>query len=594
MNALSKLIGALLCIILLTYCKNPKTEIVNTEIKKPNIVLILADDQGWGDLSIHGNTNLATPNIDAIAQNGAAFENFFVQPVCSPTRAELLTGRYFGRSGVYATSAGGERMNLGEVTLAEILQDAGYTTAAYGKWHNGMQPPYHPNARGFQDFYGFCSGHWGNYFSPMLEHNGEIVTGNGFLVDDLTDKGLNFIERNKEVPFFLYLPLNTPHSPMQVPDAYWDRFKNKPLALGYKDSIKEDVGFTRAALAMVENIDHNVGRVSEKLKTLGLEENTIVIYLSDNGPNSWRWNGSMRGKKGSTDEGGVKSPFFIQWKNVIKSGTKLNTIAASIDLLPTLAHLAHIDLKEPQRLDGKDLAPLLLGSNTKVEPRVVYNHWEDSTSLRTQKYRLDHKNRLYDMEADVGQTEDIAANLPKFRDSLIALKNSWRANVMDKNKTHGERRFTVGHPDFIYTQLPARDGIAHGNITRSNKYPNDSFFSEWNSTNDAVTWNIEVLEDGIFEVALYYTCKPENKGTQLKLEFGDHQIHYTVEKTHDPPLKGMENDRFPRAESYVKDFISANIGELTLKKGSGTLKLSAIKIPGDQAIDFRLLQLKKL
>ena len=145
--------------------------------RQPNVVVILTDDQGWGDLSLHGNTNLQTPNIDQLAEQGAQFDRFFVCPVCSPTRAEFLTGRYHPRSGVYSTSAGGERMNLDESTIADAFKAAGYKTAAFGKWHNGMQYPYHPNARGFDEYYGFCSGHWGHYFSPLLEHNGELVKG---------------------------------------------------------------------------------------------------------------------------------------------------------------------------------------------------------------------------------------------------------------------------------------------------------------------------------------------------------------------------------------------------------------------------------
>ncbi|WP_273567447.1 sulfatase-like hydrolase/transferase [Maribacter halichondriae] len=316
----------LIGILLLLSCNEEKA-VKNTksEIKRPNIVLIMADDQGWGDLSISGNTNLSTPNIDALAKNGVSFENFYVQPVCSPTRAELLTGRSAAKIGVYSTSEGGERFNLGETTLAQIFKKAGYRTAAYGKWHSGMQPPYHPNSRGFDDYYGFASGHWGNYFSPMLEHNGEIVKGKGFLVDDLTDHGINFIEKNKEQPFFLYLPYNTPHSPMQVPDEFWNRFKDKELDSLYHGTETEDLNFTKAALAMVENIDYNVGRLTHSLKELDLEENTIVIYLSDNGPNGWRWNGGMKGKKGSTNEGGVRTPFFIQWKNALKAGKKYRT-----------------------------------------------------------------------------------------------------------------------------------------------------------------------------------------------------------------------------------------------------------------------------
>jgi arylsulfatase A-like enzyme len=171
--------------------------------ENPNVIVILTDDQGWGDLSINGNTNLSTPNIDSLGRQGAKFDRFYVCPVCSPTRAEFLTGRYHPRGGVHDTSRGGERLNLGERTIAEVFKAAGYQTAAFGKWHNGTQYPYHPNARGFGEYYGFCSGHWGDYFSPPLEHNGKLVTGKGFLIDDFTDHAIRFVEQNKEQPFFL-------------------------------------------------------------------------------------------------------------------------------------------------------------------------------------------------------------------------------------------------------------------------------------------------------------------------------------------------------------------------------------------------------
>ncbi len=167
--------------------------------------------------------------------------------------------------GVYSTSEGGERIDPDETTIADVFKASGYATAAFGKWHSGMQHPYHPNARGFDEYYGFCSGHWGHYFSPMLEHNGKIVTGKGFIIDDLTDHAIDFIESNQDHPFFLYIPYNTPHGPMQVPDEYWDRLKDAPLDKRHRDPEKEDVMFTRAALAMCENIDYNVGRIMDKL-----------------------------------------------------------------------------------------------------------------------------------------------------------------------------------------------------------------------------------------------------------------------------------------------------------------------------------------
>ncbi len=200
-------------------------------LTRPNIVVILADDEGWGDLSIHGNTNLSTPNVDSIGRDGALFERFFVCPVCSPTRAEFLTGRYHPHGNVSSTSTGGERLDLDERTIGDYFTAAGYTVGAFGKWHNGTQYPYHPNGRGFGEYYGFCSGHWGDYFSPPLEHNGQLVRGDGFITDDLTNHALAFIEANRERPFLCYLPLNTPHSPMQVPDRFWDKFRDADVKL---------------------------------------------------------------------------------------------------------------------------------------------------------------------------------------------------------------------------------------------------------------------------------------------------------------------------------------------------------------------------
>ncbi len=583
----------LFSILLLTNsCKDVKPHYDNPKATKPNIIVIITDDQGWGDLSFNGNTNLNTPYIDALANNGVHFENFFVQPVCSPTRAELLTGRYYTRMGVYDTSAGGERFNLGETTIADIFKKEGYYTAAYGKWHSGSQPPYHPNARGFDDYYGFTSGHWGNYFSPMLEHNGAIVKGNGFLVDDLTDKSIDFMKKHQNKPFFLYLPLNTPHSPMQVPNVYWNRFTEKEVVLEYQGEEKEDPLFTKAALAMVENIDFNVGRIIKQLQVLNLEENTIVIFMSDNGPNSWRWNGGMRGRKGSTDEGGVRSPLFMQWKNNIPKGKKVSQIASAIDILPTLASLANLKYTTKKPIDGLDLSPLLLKEENDWKQRLIFSHWNNKTSVRSQQYRLDHENRLYNMKTDLGQTNDVSGHFQKIKDSLIKAKHDWLATTLPKKKL--DRPYLIGHPDFAFTPFPARDGIAHGQIERSNRWPNDSFFSNWKSEKDSITWDVEVLTDGTFEVELFYTMTEENRGVTIELFHNKKKLVKKINKPFDPPLVGAENDRYPREESYVKEFNSLILGELELKKGRGALVLKAIEIPGNQAIDFRLLNFKRL
>jgi arylsulfatase A-like enzyme len=563
----------------------------------PNIILILTDDQGWGDLSFNGNLDLSTPNIDKLAKTGAFFEHFFVSPVCSPTRAEILTGRHHVRSGVYSTSRGGERLDIDEETIAEVFKATGYQTAAYGKWHNGMQAPFHPNSRGFDDFYGFCSGHWGNYFNPLLEHNGKLVKGRGFIIDDLTQHGINFIRENNNQPFFLYLPYNTPHSPMQVPDKFWRKFQDKKLSqIGSSGppTNQNQIDHSRAALAMCENIDWNVGRIINELKKNDLLENTIIVYLSDNGPNGNRWNGEMKGIKGSTDEGGVRSPMIINWLGKIPEGKIINKIASGIDLLPTLKDLADIMSQPKIELDGVSLKPLIMNEKPKWKERYIYNYWRGKLSLRSQKYRLDHKGQLFDMIEDPNQTTDISNQKSQVLNKLFQAKEKWLKTVRVELPEKDERPFYIGHPSLQSTQIPARDGNPIGEIIRSNRFPNDTYFTNWINLEDSITWEAEVLQDGDFEVVIYYTCAEDAVGSKFELSFGKSKLIGKINKYHDPEEFGKNRDRSPRIESYTKDFIPLNIGKIRLKKGVGTLKLKGIKKTGKQLMDFRLLMLKRV
>jgi len=560
---------------------------------KPNVIIILTDDQGWGDLSSSGNTNLSTPNIDELAETGISFDRFYVSPYCSATRAEMLTGRYYVRGGVSSATSGRERLDLDETTISRVFKDAGYATAAYGKWHNGMQPPYHPNARGFDDYYGFCSGHWGNYYDPMLEHNGEIVQGEGYIIDDFTDHGLAFMEENKDHPFFLYLPYNTPHGPFQVPDRWWNKFENMDPAMVHREPGKENVQFTRAALAMCENIDWNVGRITDKLEELGLSENTIILYLSDNGPASYRWNGDMKGKKGDTDEGGVRSPFFIKWAGKFEAGKTVPQIAGAMDLLPTLSDLAGIDYEPQKALDGVSLKALMLEKNPEWEERLIFNHCNGRTSVRSQLYRLGHEGQLFDMVKDPEQYTDISDQEPEIKEELTLAKKKWEREVLSELPEKDTRNFTIGHPDFSFTQVPARDGTAFGNIKRSSKHANCSFFTNWTSLGDSITWEAEVLESGEYEVALYYTCPAGDVGSVFELSLAGSKLRGKITEAHDPPLTGMEHDRAPRGGSFVKDFKRMPLGSIHLEKGEGVLTLKALEIPGLQVMDFRLLMLKR-
>lgn len=564
--------------------------------ERPNVIVILTDDQGWGDLSLNGNTNLETPNIDRLAAEGAAFERFYVCPVCSPTRAEFLTGRYHPRGGVYSTSAGGERLDLDEVTIGETFQAGGYRTAAFGKWHNGMQFPYHPNARGFDEYYGFCSGHWGHYFSPLLDHNGRIVQGDGFLVDDLTDHAIDFIRDQNDRPFFVYLPYNTPHSPMQVPDRWWNKFKDAELKLHNREPKKENLQHIRAALAMCENIDFNVGRLMEALKESGQDENTIVMYFCDNGPNGVRWNGDMKGRKGSTDEGGVRSPCIVRWPAGIRSGTKVSANGAAIDLHPTLAAMADVKPVNKKPFDGINLAPLLTKNGgdppSNIDQRIIVSHWRNRVSAKMGSYRLDHQGALFDLDDDPGQRQDISEQHPEVKQRMQVAIDHYK-NELLPGYDDDQRPFVLAHPAHPVTQVPARDGKAHGNIKRSNRFPNSSFFTNWTSTDDKITWDAEVAADGVYEVELFYSCPKGQEGSIIQLSFNDAQLTTTLNEPHPSKLVGAEQDRVERQESYEQNWGRTVLGDIRLKAGVGTLTLQATKIPGTQVMDFRLLTLTR-
>lgn len=575
---------------LLTACNSNDKLSTQRRSDRPNVVLILADDQGWGDLGFTGNPIVETPVLDSLSQSGAIMDRFYVCAVCSPTRSELLTGRFYPRTGVYSTSAGGERIDLDETTLADILQRNGYATGAFGKWHSGMQAPYHPNFRGFDEFFGYCSGHWGSYFDAMLEHNGETVQSEGFLTDVLTDKTIEFISENKDEPFFAYLPLNTPHSPMQVPDRWWSKSENMPLPK-HRYSDREKVLHTRAAYAMTENIDWNVGRVTKALTDLELAENTIVIYLSDNGPNGSRWNGGMEGTKGTVNEGGVRTPFIINWPGHIVAGEVIREISTATDLLPTLLDMVGIEDSTNKPLDGISLASLITGDVESWEERTIVNHWQGKTSVRNQQFRLDQEDQLFDMEADPGQTTDVAEVHPETYAELLAEKASYFETVLSELPEIDRRTFPIAHPDAQYTQLPARDGIAHGTIVRSNRWPNCSYYGNWTSTEDAITWDTESLSEGEYEVILYYTCTEENAGCTIRLAAGESVTEAVVTEAFDPPLRGMEYDRFERGESYVKDWKTMSLGTIQLRQGKTRLSLTAPEIPGSGAVDFRMLML---
>lgn len=578
------------------------------ETKRPNMVIFLADDAGWGDYGHSGNKMVATPNIDSIAQGGVSLDRFFVCPVCAPTRAEFLTGRYHPRGGVRGVSTGQERLDLGEKTIADAFKAAGYATGAFGKWHNGSQWPYHPMARGFDEYFGHTSGHWGEYFDAPIEVNGRMIRTKGYIVDVCTDRALGFIDRNKDKPFVCYIPFTTPHSPWAAPESDWRRFKDKPVIQRATDSSREVDDETRCALAMIENQDMNVGRVLSRLKQHGVEENTIVVYFSDNGPNSNRWTGGMKGKKGSTDEGGVRSVCYVRWPAKLPAGHTVTQISGAIDLMPTLTALAGVKRVGQKPLDGRDLTPLLMKQDIEWTDRMIFSTWAMNASARTQTHRLDNGGRLYDMIADPGQTTPINDKQPALAAKLADALKAWRQEMFGaaaaqpkegKRKGGGNdvdpRPIPAGYREFPITMLPARDGEPRGGVKRSSGAPNCSYFVNWTSKDDSMVWLLDVHTTGRYEVSIDYTCPMPDAGSTVELSFKEARLAGKVAPGWDPPLY-TNQDTLPRpnGESQMKEFRTLTLGEITLPAGQSPLTLRALEIPGASVMDVRRVTLTLL
>lgn len=586
-------------ISLLYQCQSPSKQetSLSLDIKAPpNVILILTDDQGYGDLSIHGNPYFQTPHLDTFAQRGVRLDRFFVMPLCAPTRASLLTGKYNQRTGARWVSSGLENMRGQEFTLAEMFKGEGYATACFGKWHNGRHYPFYPTQQGFDEFIGFCAGHWNNYFNTTLEHNGEAYPTEGYINDVLTNEALNFMEKNKAQPFFCYLPFNTPHSPFQVPDQYFDKhYQNLSHVTNEKERNK-----LACVYGMCENIDDNVGKILNKLNELSIRENTIVIFLSDNGPNGQRYNDYMRGIKGSAHEGGVRVPCFIQWPGHLPEGLKVETIAAHFDWLPTLANLCQIQIPDTLSLDGQDISPLLLGDADNWPERIIYVQQSGQSltpyrgGLRTPQYRLvvgKDQTSLFDMLADPEQKNDLSKTNPELLDSLQAQYQTWYQNM--QAQVQDETIIPLGFPNQKVVELPAHESKFQGEIQfkEGHGWAHD-WVVNWTKPNDQITWEVMVKEENTFQVEMIYTVPETDLGSEIQFRGGGASTQQILNKAFDPPLIPSP-DRISRQEVYEKTWANLSLGEITLPPGQHTLSLSASNIPGAQVAELKAIRLIK-
>ncbi len=427
---------------------------------RPNIILIMTDDQGYAPVGRHGHPWLQTPGLDHLYDTSTRFTRFLVCPTCSPTRSAVMTGRHDMRNGVTHTIFERERMTLAATTLPQVLGTAGYTSGIFGKWHLGDEEEYQPQRRGFDETFIHGGGGIGQaydcscadapqntYMDPVIRHNGSFVKTQGFCTDVFFHAATGWIRHvsQQQKPFFAYIATNAPHSPYHAPEKNRRRFLDRGFS-------EEQAGF----YGMIENIDENIVTLMDRLKQWNLLHNTVIIFMSDNGMTGGGsgvpgkamgtlpdgtpmlpYNAGMRGLKGSVDEGGVRVPFFIRWDGHIKAGQEIDRIAAHIDILPTLAALARTDFPKNQ-VEGLSLLPLIQNPQTEWKNRLLVTHFgrwktgsnpDDSQwqtfSVRDQSYRLVNNTELFDLQQDPGQTSNVISQHPEVAERLRQAYDEW-------------------------------------------------------------------------------------------------------------------------------------------------------------------------
>ncbi len=566
----------------------------------PNVLLIITDDQGYGDFSIHGNPHLQTPHIDKLGNTGVRFDRFYVNSFCAPTRAAVLTGRWPLRTGVHGVTHNKEAMKPSEVTLAEAFGANGYRTACIGKWHNGEQFPFTPGGQGFEHVFGFNNGHWNNYFDATLLRGTQPESTKGYISDVLTDEAMQFITARQKEPFFCYLAYNAPHSPYQVPDKYFDQFKAK----GFEDNVAAFYG-------MCENIDDNVGRLLAHLDTLKLTENTIVLFLTDNGGTAGvkTYNAGMRGGKTSLHEGGTRVPLFIRWPAAKWTPHVVKEITAHIDLFPTIMDLCDVEVSDA-KLDGVSLKPLLQNSGDWPERTLFTHNPIDETNkypgaVRTQHHRLVREIKgagggskakandasatawqLYDMEADPGEEKDIAKEQPELVQELAAKYDTWFADI----SRDGLKRFPipVGHAEHNPVELHAPQAYADKQLTFANGpgFAND-WLTNWTDAKAKVCFEIDVVTAGEYDVELAHGA---TANTLLRLSTDTQTLESPIPAAEAPEIPLPHRDADGKARYRDRQWANAKLGALNLKPGPAKLTLEVLSSPG---IDLKHLKLTR-
>ncbi|MEI6865689.1 arylsulfatase [Flavicella sp.] len=505
-------IGILISTLIFTSCKSEKNKTTEKEAK-PNVILILVDDQGYGDIAALGNKYIKTPNIDELHGISARFTDYHVSPTCAPTRAALLTGHHNNRTGVWHTVNGRSLLLERETTMAQIFKENGYKTSMFGKWHLGDNYPFRPEDKGFDEVLSHGGGGMGqtmdyfdnDYFDDMYIHNGKLEKHEGYCTNIWFSEAIKFIESNKDEPFFCYLPTNAAHSPYFVENKYIEPYMDN-----------ENIHYP-PFYGMIANIDENIGKLVDYLRTSKLLDNTILIFTTDNGTAQGAkveghrldgfvtkgYNAGMRGIKASKYEGGHRVPLFIHWKDGgITVGKDIDDLTANYDILPTLVDLCKLKVSSDIKFDGQSLVPLINGDNTEFEDRIVIVNsqrvevpepWR-RTSLMQGSWRLIDGIELYDLKTDPEQRTNIADQHPEKMTELKIAYDAWWKEISPSYKD--QPYIYIGHKAENPVKLYCHD------------WHTESEASPWHQRHirtgyiDNGYWMLKIAESGIYKLKL--------------------------------------------------------------------------------------------
>ena len=499
----------------------------------PNVILVITDDQGYGDLAYNGNPHIITPNLDKFASESIRFNNFNVSPVCAPTRSSLLTGRYSLRTGVTDTYNGGAIMSSNEITLAEILNENNYKTGIFGKWHLGDNYPSRPSDQGFQeslihlsggigqvgDFTNYYKGNT-SYFDPTLWLNNNQKKYDGYCSDIFTDEALKFIEKNKDNQFFCYLSFNAPHTPLQVPDKYVQMYEEIDPTIINGDNLdmnKKNIQDAKKIYGMVTNIDENFGKLINKLDELKLKENTIVIFMTDNGPQQPRYVSNLRGLKSQVYNGGIKVPFYLNYPRIHDEGTDLDFFSAHIDILPTITKLCNLPIPNDRKIDGIDL----FDNKINKKERDFFSYWTRKSpelykniSLNNGNYKLvgntNYNSKiedfeLYDLEEDPNESENLIVQEKSIGLEMKSRMDKIYDELINSKNLINKPRINIGNPNENPTFLNRNDASGQRGI--------------WSQNEVFGFWKVSIAP-GIYDFKFKFN-NLDNSAGEMTLELGN-------------------------------------------------------------------------